>query len=567
MNSNKSLLFLSLALATLGLAGCQQMAKPVAPAVVAPLAPVKVKIIAFNDFHGNLRTPASRVPIVDPTAPNGFRMEVAGGVEQFSALVKTLKAKNPNNAVVTAGDMIGATPLLSSLFNDEPTIEAMNLVGVDFHAVGNHEFDYGIAHLKRLVNGGCKPDKSGKPDCQGRAPYLGAKFQFLAANVDETATGKTLFPAYAIREFDGVKVGFIGLVTKTTPTIVRPGGTAGVVFQDEATAANAAIVQLRKQGVEAFVVMIHEGGEQTGGINECVNFKGSLLPILDQFDPALNVVVSAHSHRYHVCERAGRLVTSAGSNGTLLTEIDLTLDRATGKIITKQALNLVVPPAGEKDPALTELIRRYSVDAEPLENRIVGKVAKELSMVTNSVGESQLGNLVADAHLAGTSSPDTGGAVIAFNNPGSLRAPIIPNANGEVKYGDLFRLQPFGNEIIIMTLSGNQIKTLLEQQFGEDRQRIMGVSTGFSYTYDVKRAKGDRVLTETMKLNGAAIGAELQYRVAANSFLAGGSEGMLGFRDGTDRQVGLLDLEAVVAFLTANSPYTPPMVGRIARSN
>lgn len=563
----KSKLFVCISLSVFALTSCQQIVPQPQPVIAAAPAVVKVKIIAFNDFHGNLRTPGNRVPIVDPAAPNGYRMEVAGGIEQFSALVKTLKAKNPNHAVVTAGDMIGATPLLSSLFNDEPTIEAMNLVGVDFHAVGNHEFDYGIAHLKRLVYGGCKPDKSGKPDCQGRAAYLGAKFQFLAANVDETATGKTLFPAYAIKEFEGIKVGFIGLVTRTTPSIVRPGGAAGVVFQDEATAANAAIVQLRKQGVEAFVVMIHEGGEQTGGINECVNFKGNLLPILDQFDPALNVVVSAHSHRYHVCERAGRLVTGAGSNGTLLTEIDLTLDRATGKIISRQALNLVVPPMGEKDPALTELIRRYSVDAEPLENRIVAKISKELSTVTNAVGESQLGNLVADAHLSGTSSPDTGGAVIAFNNPGSLRAPIIPNANGEVKYGDLFRLQPFGNDIAIMTLSGKQIKALLEQQFGEDRQRIMGVSAGFRYTYDVKRAKGDRILAETMKLNGAAIGAELQYRVAANSFLAGGSEGMTVFRDGTERQVGMLDLEAVVGFLTANSPYTPPMVGRITRLN
>jgi 5'-nucleotidase len=567
MNQIKSRVILGLAAVALTLSGCQQVSAPPQAAPAPAAAVVKVKIIAFNDFHGNLRTPGNRVPIKDPSTPNGFRMEAAGGIEQFSALVKSLKAKNPNNAVVTAGDMVGATPLLSSLFNDEPTIEAMNLVGVDFHAVGNHEFDYGIAHLKRLANGGCKPDKTGTPNCQGRAPYAGAKFQFLAANVDETATGKTLFPPFAIKEFEGVKVGFIGLVTKTTPTIVRPGGAAGVIFQDEAKAANAVVAQLRKQGVEAFVVMIHEGGEQTGGINECVDFKGNLLPILDQFDPALNVVVSAHTHRYHVCERAGRLVTGAGSNGTLLTEIDLVLDRATGKIISRQGLNLAVPPMGDKDPALTALIGRYSVDAEPLENRIVAKISNELPTTTNIVGESQLGNMVADAHLAGTSSPDTGGAVIAFNNPGSLRAPVIPNAAGEVKYGDLFRLQPFGNDLIIMTLSGKQLKALLEQQFGEDRQRIMGVSAGFSYTYDPKRPKDDRILAETMKLNGAQIQPDLQYRIAANSFLAGGSEGMLVFRDGTERQVGMLDLEAVVAFLSANSPYTPAKMGRITRLN
>ncbi|MBL8512028.1 MAG: bifunctional metallophosphatase/5'-nucleotidase, partial [Betaproteobacteria bacterium] len=218
-------------------------------------APIALKLIAFNDFHGNLKTPSLRVPVADASQPTGIRFDPAGGVEQFSALVQSLRT--PNNAVISAGDMVGATPLLSALFNDEPTIEAMNLVGVDFHAVGNHEFDYGIKHLKRLQQGGCKIDeKRGQPDCGGRPPYKGARFPFLAANVIETETGKPLFPPYGIKEFEGVKVAFIGMTLQGTPSLVRPGGTAGVTFRNEVETANALVPELRKQGIEAIVVLL-----------------------------------------------------------------------------------------------------------------------------------------------------------------------------------------------------------------------------------------------------------------------------------------------------------------------
>ncbi|MEQ1515448.1 MAG: metallophosphoesterase, partial [Usitatibacteraceae bacterium] len=228
-------------------------------------ATVEVKVIAFNDFHGNLKTPSLRVAVPDASQSTGLRFDPAGGVEQFSALVQSLKAKNKNVALVSAGDMVGATPLLSALFKDEPTIEAMNLVGVDFHAVGNHEFDYGVKHLKRLREGGCKPDeKTGQPDCAGRTPYAGAKFEFLAANVLDSTTGKTLFPSVGVKEFEGIKVAFIGLVTRTTPNIVRPGGTVGLSFKEEVATINALVPGLKSKGIEAIVVVMHEGGEQTG---------------------------------------------------------------------------------------------------------------------------------------------------------------------------------------------------------------------------------------------------------------------------------------------------------------
>ena len=554
-------------LASLTLVACGLLPTPSLDATKLP--PLEIKLIAFNDFHGNLKVPATRVPVPDPSQPNGFRLEPAGGVEQFSALIKSLKQKNPNHAVISAGDMVGATPLLSALFKDEPTIEAMNLVGIDFHAVGNHEFDYGIKHLKRLQEGGCAVNaKTAIADCAGREPYTGANFQFLAANVVDISSGKTVFPAYGIKEFDGFKVGFIGMTLRGTPAIVRPGGTAGLEFKDEVATANALVPELKRLGVATVVVLLHEGGTHTGGINDCTDFKGALKDMVERLDPAIQIVTTAHTHRAYVCEWGGRLVTSAGSYGTLLTEIDLTVDRGTQKIIARRATNLVVDTKGAKDPLLTAHLAKYSALSEPLENRVVARVLTEINQTANPAGESPLGNLIADAHLFATNSPDKGGAVIAFNNPGSLRAPVVPGAEGAVTYGALFRVQPFQNDLIVMTLTGKQLKALLEQQFGAnvaDRPRLLGVSNGFKYAWDAARPRGERVLAESMKLNGAPVRPELQYRVAANSFIAGGSEGYEVFRVGTERQVSVLDLEAVVQFLASNSPYTAPAIGQRVR--
>ena len=534
----------------------------------AASATVDVKLIAFNDFHGNLKTPGLRVPVPDATKSTGLRFDPAGGIEQFSALVQSLKAKNPNYAVVSAGDMVGASPLLSALFKDEPTVEAMNLVGIDFHAVGNHEFDYGIKHLKRLKNGGCKVDeKTGRPDCGGRTPFAGANFAFLAANVIEKATGKPLFPAWGVKEFDGIKVAFIGMTLRGTAAIVRPGGADGVTFHDEVETVNALVPQIRAQGIEAIVVLIHEGGLQSGGINDCRDFKGDLRGIVERFDRAIDIVLSAHTHHSYVCEIGGKLVTSAGSFGTLLTEIDLSLDRATRDVIRRTARNLVVKPDGDRDPRLSAMLDAYTRLSAPLENRVVAKLTRELPMTNWKPVETELGNLIVDAQLDATAAPDKGGAVIAINNQTSVRAPIIPDADGSVSYGALFKVQPFQNDLVVMTLTGSQLKRSLEYQFTSDRT-LLDVSAGFSYTWDASKPAGEKVLANSMRLNGVAIERNLPYRVAVNSFLAGGSEAHTVFTEGTERQVSVLDLDALVAYLGAHSPYTPPPIGdRITRLN
>jgi 5'-nucleotidase len=560
-----------IALGVLVFSGCTTIPAPPPAVVVSPV--VSVKLIAFNDFHGNLQIPNLRVPVPDASQSTGIRFENAGGVEQFAALVKKLKQQNPLNAVLSAGDMVGATPLMSALFKDEPTIEAMNLIGVDFHAVGNHEFDYGVAHLKRLQSGGCeKSAATGQPDCKGRPAYMGANFPFLAANVRAESEGKTLFPSYGVKEFDGIKVAFIGLTLRNTPQLVRPSGTVGLSFLDEAETVNQLLPELKAKGIHAVVVVVHEGGQQSGGINDCTDFNGPAKDIVSRLGPEVSVVITGHTHRYYICDVAGKRVTSAGSYGTLLTEIDVDLDRATGKVSRTVARNIVVKPDGPKAAELTAFVERYKALSEPLEKRIVANVARELSAVSVPGGESTLGNLIADAHLYATASPDRGGAVIAFNNRGSLRAPIIPEASGGVSYGALFKTQPFQNDLVVMNLKGAEIKNVLEQQWSAETEgrfsRIMGVSKGFSYVWDAAKPIGSRVVAGSMKLNGVPIRSDLEYRVVVNSFVAAGTEGFTVFSDGRDRQVSVLDLDALVEYLGANSPYIPPALGpRIVRLN
>jgi 5'-nucleotidase len=560
-----------IALGVLMFSGCTTIPAP-PPAVVVPPV-VSVKLIAFNDFHGNLQIPNLRVPVPDASQSTGIRFENAGGVEQFAALVQTLKQQNPLNAVVSAGDLVGATPLMSALFKDEPTIEAMNLIGVDFHAVGNHEFDYGVAHLKRLQSGGCEKNvTTGQHDCKGRPTYAGANFPFLAANVIAESDGKTLFPAYGVKAFDGVKVAFIGMTLRNTPQLVRPSGTAGLRFLDEVETVNQLLPELKAKGINAVVVVVHEGGEQSGGINDCIDFRGPAKDIASRLGPEVSVVITGHTHRYYICDVAGKRVTSAGSYGTLLTEIDVDLDRATGRVSRSVARNIVVKPDGPKAAELTGFVERYKALSEPLEKRIVANVARELSAVSTPAGESTLGNLIADAHLSATASPDRGGAVIAFNNRGSLRAPIIPDESGGVSYGALFKTQPFQNDLVVMNLTGAEIKNVLERQWTAEAEgrfsRIMGVSKGFSYVWDAAKPIGSRVVAGSMKLNGAPVRLDLEYRVVANSFVAAGAEGFTVFRDGRDRQVSVLDLDALVEYLGANSLYQPmPLGTRIVRLN
>ena len=447
-------LFLLAALATL-------------PASAQTAAPVELRILAINDFHGNLRPPPGGIRIGDPEDKSKKVTVAAGGAEYMATLVKQLREGHTNTIFVAAGDLIGASPFLSAMFHDEPSVESLSMMGLAITSVGNHEFDEGKTELLRMQNGGCHPVDG----CQGPHPFTGAKFHYLAASTIETATGKSVLPPYEIREFEGIPVAFIGLTLKETAGIVSPSGIAGLEFRDEAETVNALVPQLKARGVEAIVVLIHQGGEPSGDYNECPAITGPIVDIVKKFDRAVDVVVSGHTHRAYVCDIDGRLVTSGDKYGTLVTAIDLKLDPATRDIVSAKAENVIVANASlAKDPEQTALIEAYDKLSAPIANRPAGSVTQTLSRVPNESGESALGDVIADAQLAATKDAKDGSAVIALTNPGGIRTDIVPKENGAVSFGELFASQPFRNRLVTMTLTGSQLKDMLEQQWLDPKQ-------------------------------------------------------------------------------------------------
>ena len=583
------------ALAAIGLwlAGCADL---------PPAAPFDVKLIGFNDYHGNLQSPGSFAPNL--AVPAAQRVPV-GGAEYIAAHVGKLKAQNPNHVVVGAGDMIGATPLISSLFHDEPSVETLNRIGLEFNAVGNHEFDKGSAELLRLQRGGCKLDAQGRVDlnsCQGAkvgtpVPFEGAKFQWLSANVVVGATGQTLLPAYGVKRFRGVPVAFIGMTLKDTPGIVIPTGVAGLEFRDEAATVNALVPQLRAQGIEAIVVLVHEGGVQSGSlqdINECAgNLQGTPIGrIVGQLDDAVDLVLSGHTHAAYNCRlpnAKGRAipVSSANAFGRVLSDIDLKLDPATRDVVEAQVTNRLVEHGGvEPDTAVAGVVQGYAALVAPRAAVVIGSIGVELpNNAVDAACNMPAGDLIADAQLAATAAPAFGGAAIAFMNRGGVRTPGFTykqragEGDGNITYGEAFTAQPFGNSLVTMTLTAQQIKDALEQQFAGCRgqlpsaTRIMLPSAGFKYRWDGAKACDQRVYSVTLTRDGRtetlvdAAGRVpdpgREYRVTVNSFLASGGDSFGIFSAGKAPLGGALDLDALVDYMARfKAPQPPYLPGR-----
>ncbi|WP_342617003.1 bifunctional metallophosphatase/5'-nucleotidase [Rhodoferax sp. GW822-FHT02A01] len=568
--------------------------------------PVHVSLIAINDFHGNILPPAGSVLMPDAANASGTRV-AAGGAAYLASLVRELRAQNPGRTlVVGAGDLVGATPLASGLFHDEPTIEVLNQIGLDISSVGNHEFDKGRKELLRLQNGGCYPraeDGStgivGKDTCMNAGGFPGARFQYLAANVVDTRTEQTLLPATALREVGGVKIGFIGLTLRATPSVVTPAGVVGLRFVSEVATVNKLAPQLKAQGAAAVVVLIHQGG-QTGARTvqdkTCPDFSGPILDLADGFDSAVDVVVSGHTHQEYVCTRPdGKLVTQTGFYGRLLTRIDLQIDAMARKVVAKDANNFVVLngavvkdingnplplPQGAKalepDPQVEAIVRRYGDLTAPLSEMEVGRLTAPLERRTNAAGESTLGALIADAFLAGTSDSSYGDkpAQIAFTNPGGLRSDLTSSLT--VTFGQLFNVLPFNNTLVTMDLTGAQILRLLEQQWERPQPaggRVLPVSQGFSYVWDASKPEGaapgtgHRVVPGSMRLNGEPMEMDKLYRVTVNSFMASGGDAFNVFKSGRNVQEGDNDLAVTKLYLRVKGLVQPPVMGRIQRLN
>ena len=540
--------------------------------------PIQVKIVSFNDFHGNLMSPGN------------FSGKPAGGADYLAGYIASLRAQNPNTVVVTAGDMVGATPLVSALFHDEPTIEVMNRIGVDIAAVGNHEFDEGRSELLRLQLGGCHPTDPNS--CRGATvgtpvPFEGAKFRFLSANVIDAASGKPLFPRHVVKSFGGVRMAFIGMTLEGTPTIVTPTGVAGLNFQDEADTVNALIRSLRNQGVHAIAVVVHEGGTQTGAIGACTGMSGAIVDIVSRLDNAVDLVISGHTHQAYLCDlpnAAGRTipVTSASAFGRVITNIDLTLDPVTRDVASVAKSQIVVDrtnPAITPDASIATLVNNYSALVAPIANRVVGRITATVDRATTAACEHKAGDLIADSQLAATAAPEFGGAVVAFMNPGGVRADFTfassaaGEGDGNITYGETFTVQPFGNSLVTLSLTGAQIETMLEQQFvgcsnNQAFNRVLQVSNGFEYAWDKTRPACDRIDPASVRLNGVTIDPAASYRVTVNNFLADGGDQFLVLKQGTNRLGGDVDLDALAKHLqgtVAGAPYAPPAPARIQR--
>jgi len=581
------------------LAACGSSDDPTPPVAMPAFT---VKVIGFNDYHGNLESPGT---FGESTAVPAASRPAVGGAEFMAAHVASLKAKNPLNVVVGAGDFIGASPLISSLFFDEPSVETLNRIGVEFTSVGNHEFDKGSAELLRLQNGGCKVT-NGQPDpnsCKGAivgtpVPFEGARFKWLSANVLATATGKTLLPAYGIKTFNGVKVAFIGMTLKATPSIVTPTGVAGLEFRDEAQTVNALIPELRAQGIESIVVLVHEGGFQTGLLSDINGCEGQLAgsaiaSIVSQLDDAVDAVVSGHTHAAYNCKlpnAKGRSipVTSSSAFGRVLTDIDLTLDPATRNVTAATATNRLVvrnDPAITPDGAVAKIVSAYKALVSPIAGMVIGSISTELpSSRVDGACNMSAGNLIADSQLAATQPASFGSAVIAFMNGGGVRSPGFTFASsaagegaGNVTYGEAFTVQPFGNSLVTLSLTAKDLKDFLEEQFAgclgqsATATRFALPSAGFKYTWDGAKACGARIshvtlrtgsTTETLvDASGVVANPTKSYRVTVNNFMADGGDGYSTLLKGTNRLGGAQDIDALTAYMTGfkapKAAYSP----------
>lgn len=521
---------------------------PPAPVVDAgPPAPktVQVRILAFNDFHGTLKTPTHKVPKVDGPV---------GGAAYFAAHLKKLSEGHPNTVIVSAGDLVGASPLTSGMFHDEPTIEVMNAIGLDSTTIGNHELDEGMDELLRLKKGGCHP----KDGCKFDPNFPGAKFDYLAANVTKKADNSMPLPAYVIRTIAGIPIAFVGEPLEDTPHSVVPEGTAGLAFANEDVTANKLVPEIRAKGAETMILLIHEGGEtKNPTLDGCQDFKGAIIDIVNKLDPAYAAVVSGHTHQLYNCQVAGRPVTSAASFGRVITTIDLDIDPTTKKAVKVEAHNHAVTQDITPDPTVQAIVDKASTLAGPLENRQIGKITETLTGGGRDGKPGTLGSVIADADLEATKK---NGAKVAIMNAAGVRADILFPKSGDEKedgivtYGEAFAAQPFGNHLLTMTVTGEQLAQTVEREL---RGAGLYVSQGFEIKWD-RDAKDPPKMT----LNGKPVKGTDKLRVTTNDFLADRDTTLKEIKD---RASGGMDIDALEAYFKAHKSVSPPAKPRVTK--
>ncbi|WP_394777598.1 bifunctional metallophosphatase/5'-nucleotidase [Undibacterium sp.] len=511
----------------------------------------EITIFSINDFHGHVQSdhPVPYMAQEEDAVHPGKKLDVpSGGFAYLATLLKQRRKESPASILVGAGDLIGASPAGSSILKDEPVIEAMNQLGMEVSSVGNHEFDAGQQELNRKIKGEC-------PAAGCKFPgFSGAKFNYIAANVLEKSTSQPWLKPYVIKKVGDVNVAFIGAVTTETPSIVSAVGIQNLQFVDEAQAVNRYVPEIKRQNVSAIVALIHEGANYKGAANDetyrCDGLQGRIIDIANQLDPAISLVVSAHTHQAYTCKIGGKLVVSGRSYGSLLTEVKLKIDRASKLVVESSAHNYAIDQRTlVRDPDAQKLVDQVAALTDKLRQRPVVTLTALLSRKhTEPYADSSLGNVIADSQLDFARS--SGGADIAFMNTGGVRSDL---QSLNVTFGDIFATQPFGNGVVLMNLSGAQILESLKQQWdgrAADNPKMMWVSRGFSYSWNAEAPIETRITD--VRLNGQPIDPARQYRVVVNGFMADGGDGYGALKAGTQRQLLGGDVDALEAYLVAN---------------
>ena len=541
----------------LGLVGCAS----------TPPAVTELSIFSINDFHGHIqpKSPTPLMPRLPDPKTGEIKPQPAGGAAYLATVLDGLRAKQPNSVFVAAGDLMGASPQLSSLLADEPTLSALSAMGLDASSLGNHDLDAGLTELLRKSRGECAPSGCVWPE------FKGAAFPYLAVNMLDADTGKTVLPTHKIVTVGGLKVALVGAVTKDTPKVIVAKAIRGLKFIDEAEAMNALVPQLRAEGAQLLVAIMHEGALTEGPANDpsyaCQGLRGRGIDIAQRLDPAYGIIVSGHTHNAYTCKINGRLLVQAGSFGGWVTESRLKVT-ASGQVIDAQAVNHpVLQGANAPNPAFVALVQRAAELTNAVRNRPINTLAS--GAVRNPVapyGDSTLGNLITDAQLA--YAKKRGAADVAMINSGGIRADLTVEPGKPVTLSDLFAIQPFNNELVVMTLTGAQLRDVVVRQLPKTLapRRFAQVSNNFRFVWS-QAADGSSTL-ESLTLDGQPLVDTKDYRVVVNNFMAEGGDDYSVFRQGRDKINLGVDIDALVEWIAENPKGVDQIQpGRIVRKD
>jgi 5'-nucleotidase len=528
---------------------------------------IHIKVLGFNDFHGQL----------SPKVEHGRSV---GGAAVLTAYLRAASAGIEDRTIIVhAGDLVGASPANSALLQDEPAVSFMNLLANAacqlpaenagkcnvVGTVGNHELDEGLAELRRLLEGG---QHSAGPYLE--QPWRGARFPFVSANIVDIHTRKPVFEPYVVIDVAGMKLAFIGAILRSTPSMVTASGIAGLEFDDEADSVNRVIPELHARGVHAIVLLIHQGLTQSnyeGPTREdAPPATGALLDIIRRLDDDVDVIVSGHTHQFtnaylRNAHGASMLVVQAWSAGTAFDDIDLWIDPKSRDVVAKRA-SVVTSwddrgPGRSPDVAAAALVSRADKMVAARVDEVLAQSLVPIERRTNDAGESPLGDLVADAHRLAT------GADFAVTNPGGVRSDL---PSGVMTWGDAFAVQPFGNELVILTVTGQELVDLLREQWSSSQPpsgRILAIS-GFSYVRSPASSRGGVQILEVLDGRGKPIVPTATYKLATNQFLAEGGDGFSLLKRAKREAAGRLDRDALIDYLRKSPrPLELPAARRI----